>query len=199
MKISAVIPTYTLNKDLEKVANITISEIRSKVDEIIIVEDGGMYSPWLQSNSDKYLYHSKNVGFTKNVNLGLQIAEGEYIAVVSSDISQIIGEIDDLCIPGRVTSPITKNQDVPLLAGHFFVIPRTVLDERGFLNDSMRIFCSDADYEERIKDIFEQVPTVKILHGINTTLKVADLMGGEQLKVDRAIYANISNNANNSA
>jgi len=197
MKISAVIPTYTLNKDLEKVASITISEIRSKVDEIIIVEDGGMYSPWLQSNSNKYLYHSENVGFTKGVNLGLQIAEGEYIAIVNSDISQIIGEIDDLCIPGRVTSPITKNQDVPLLAGHFFVIPRTVLDERGFLDDSMRMFCSDADYEERIKDIFEQVSTVKILHGINTTLKAADLTNGKQLQKDRETYENICNNSNN--
>lgn len=193
--LSVVIPTYTINKDLEDSALMAaaIGKLPG-VSELIICEDGGMFSPQLSQVADMYLYSHDNAGFTKNVNKGIKLSHGDYIAVINSDISFSMNNVPDLtklCIPGKVTSPMTAGQDVPGLAGHFFVIPRTVLDDRGYLNEAMEMFCSDAEYEDRVKDIFQQVPEVRVYHEINKTLNAAGIFNTDALERDREIYSKL--------
>lgn len=204
MKLSVVLPIYTLSKKLEEMTLMAaVIGKMPEVDELIICEDGGMFSPRLFQAADVYLFSKQNEGFTKNVNKGLKLARGDYIAVINSDVQlslsytnlQNHATLANLCIPGKVTSPKTLNQDVPGLAGHFFVLSRTVLNERGYLDERLKMFCSDADYERRVKDIFQQVPEVGIYHEINATLKEAGLMDGKQLADDRETYAKIVNEA----
>ena len=194
MKLSIVIPTYTLTKELELFALLCINSLKGEnVKEIIVCEDGGMYSEELKNASDIYLYTKENQGFTKNVNKGVELSTGDYIGIVNSDTRLVKGDISKLCIPDKVACPITRGQDVPGLAGHFFVVPRAVFlerweDEAGLLDERMRNFCSDTDFERKVKNRIVHVDDVVIDHEINATIKVAGLMDGKQLEEDRKIY-----------
>jgi glycosyltransferase involved in cell wall biosynthesis len=183
--LSIVIPTYTITKSIEEMTIQAILSYKPFVEEIIITEDGGMFSPQIVSLVDKYIYTKNNQGFVKNVNQGWKLATEAYVAIVNSDTRLNTGSLRDLCIPNKITSPITRGQDVPLLAGHFFVCPRTfgtaLLDER------FKMFCSDADLEVRYGKDIQQVDSVSIWHELNQTIKLANLMDGTQLEKDREV------------
>lgn len=167
-----VIPTYTFNKTLETMTENCIGSYLDQVDEMIVVEDGAMFSINLQKLADTYIYHKDNYYFTKNVNTGWRVATGEYVAIVNSDTWLVKGNLADLCIPGIVTSPRYKNQDWgenPGLSGSFFVVPRIVAEERGMLDERCIHWGSDTEYNHRTHDIFKRIETVEIYHEIGAT------------------------------
>lgn len=96
------------------------------------------------------------IGFTKAVNHGLKLAKGDYVMVVNNDIKWVSGELESLCVPDVVTSPTLQKVDGGLQRqnfwGFFFVIPKTVLDKVGLLDDQFYLYCSDTDYYLRLKD-----------------------------------------------
>lgn len=188
IKISMVIPTYTLNKSMEEMALICADFYRSQVDELIITEDGGLFSQELYDLADRYIYNKKNTGFTRNMNIGWATAYGDYTMLVSSDTHLVSGDLNDLCIPMTVTSPEIVNQSIERLAGPFFVVPKEIKEERGMLLEEMKIYCSDSEYDHRVKDIFQKVPTVKVFHKMMQTVGPAGVEGGEQQRKDREIY-----------
>lgn len=187
-KISVVIPCYTLTKELERLAIWAAASVRDQCDELIIAEDGGMYSSKLMELADKYLFFKDNRGFTKNVNRGWQNSEGEYTMIMSSDTQLESGNLVDLCIPGKVTSPHISNQGIMRLAGPFFVVPENITKERGMLREEMHTYSSDSEYDNRVADIFQKVDSVKIFHHMAQSVKVAGIEGGEQQQVDREAY-----------
>lgn len=187
-QLTVVIPTYTLSKHLEDLAMRAVKSYYDQCDELIITEDAGFYSYNLCQMADTYIYNKINGGFTKNVNRGLKAASGEYIAIVNSDTQLRRGNIRDLCIPNKVTSPIIANQFIERLAGPFFVIPRTVLEERGLLLEELRTYSSDSEYDHRVKDIFQKVDSVEIYHEQAQTVTEAGVEGGEEQERDRKIY-----------
>lgn len=183
MTLSVVIPTYTTTKELEDLAASCAGFYSDNPDvrELIICEDGGMFSPTLFQLSDVYLHNKTNSGFTKNVNNGIRIAKGDFIAIVNSDTqiakSKTTGTLKDLCVPGKVTSPITVDGSFPgIMCGHYFVVPRAVFEARGILDERFHTMCSDADFEDRIKDIFEVVSSVQIYHEMNVTLNATNYL-----------------------
>lgn len=189
-KISMVIMTYTLTEDLERIAYNSALSYRDQVDELIITEDGGSFSNKLRKVSDIYIYGKNNVGFTANVNRGWRISSGDYTMIVNSDTYLSEGKLKDLCIPGTVTSPVIENQFITKLAGPFFVIPKEIQEERGYLVEDMRTYCSDSEYEERVRDIFQTVESVKIYHEMARTVTEAGVEGGEEQERDRKAYEN---------
>jgi glycosyltransferase involved in cell wall biosynthesis len=144
--------------------------------EIIIVEDGGLKSSALLDVANVYCYHDNNYGFVTNLNLGWAMARGDYVFLVSSDTYIESGDPQDLCIPGKVTSPILVGhgeQGKRGLNGAFFVVPKQIAQTRGMHDQAFRTYYSDNDYYERVKDIFQLVPSVKFRHafgGSTTTL-----------------------------
>jgi len=188
MKISLVLPCYTINKDLEELAIRAALSYREQVDELIVTEDAGFYSPELMKLSDIYIWNKKNIGFTANVNLGWKNAHGDFIMLVNSDTELMKGNLSDLCIPGRVVSPTIANQYIDFLAGPFFVVPKEVTKERGYLLEEMKTYSSDSEYDARVRDIFEKVETVKIYHKQAQTVKAAKIEGGTEQQRDREIY-----------
>lgn len=187
-KLSIVIPTFTIDEALEKMALEAIKSYRYYADELIITEDGGKYSPQMMALADTYIYNHKNGGFTVNVNRGFRYASSDFIAIVSSDTYLLEGNPRDLCIPGKVTSPEIRNQNIDLLAGPFFVVPKEVRDERGYLREEMRTYSSDSEYEKRVADIFERVPSVLIFHHQAKTVTAAGVEGGKEQRKDREAY-----------
>lgn len=188
-KISMVIPTYTVNKHLEDMTIQCVASYSSQVDEMIIVEDGGNPSQALAELADIYIYSKKNKGFTKNVNFGWKMAIGDFVMIVNSDTVLLHGgRLEDLCVEGRVTSPEISNQYIDGLAGPFFCVPRDVTEKMGYLMEEMHTYSSDSEYNNRIADIFQKIPSVKIYHEMAQSVKAAGVEGGEQQEVDRAIY-----------
>jgi len=189
--LSIVIPTYTLNKELEELAIRCLLSYKDYADEVIVTEDGGMFSPMLMEMSDHYIYNKKNVGFTRNVNTGWRFSSGDYTAIINSDTELTSGNLADLCIPGKVTSPHISNQYIDRLAGPFFVVPETVKEERGLLIEDMKTYSSDSEFDARVADIFMKVPSVVIYHEQAQTVKAAGVEGGAEQARDREIYAQL--------
>jgi len=188
MKLSCVFPTYSYSKRLTDMAISCVQGFKPFADEVIISEDGGEWNNDLRYLADTYIYNKSNGGFTKNVNTGWKCSRGEYTAIISSDTRYISGNLKDLCIPGRVTSPVIVNQQVNLLAGSFFVVPKDIAEQRGLLNESMHTYWSDTDYERRIQDIFTRVDSVQIEHYQAQTVTEVGRNTPEQSEEDKKAY-----------
>ncbi len=188
IELSLVVPAYTIYKELEEMTLHCIASYRAYVDEVILVEDGGIFSKELKDASDVYIYYKDNAGFTKNVNRGWEVARGDFVAIVSSDTHLLSGNLRDICVPGKVTSPTIGNQHIPFLAGPFWCTPREVTEDRGMLLEEMHTYCSDSEYDHRVRDIFQKVESVKIFHKMEATVKLAGIEGGEQQRKDREVY-----------
>jgi hypothetical protein len=186
--LSMVIPTYTKSKHLEELAYIAACSYRKFVDELIIIEDGQMYSPKLQKIANTYIYVKKNQGFTKTVNSGWKLANGKYVAIVNSDTCLLSGNLRDICVEGKVTSPIIANQYIDRLAGPFWCTPREVTEKYGYLMEEMKTYSSDSEYDERIKDIFQKIDSVRIYHEQAQSVSEAGIEGGAEQDRDRQIY-----------
>jgi len=187
IKISMVIPCYSITKELADMAARAAIFYRDQVDELIISEDGGMFWPKLHELADIYTIYKHNNGFTRNVNLGWKQAKGDYVMIVNSDTWLRKGNLNDLCIPGKVTSPIIANQGIPFLAGPFWCAPKEVTKERGYLMEEMKTYSSDSEYDHRVRDIFQKVTSVEIFHEQAQTVKAAGIEGGPEQERDRRI------------
>lgn len=187
MSISMVIPTYTITPALAEMAIRCAKSYRSMVDELIIVEDGGEFNAVLMSLADTYIYNWKNKGFTANVNRGWRYATKEYVMITSSDTYLISGNLADLCLKGRVTSPLIENQGIEGLAGSFFVVHN---DCPQYLLESMKTYYSDEEYKERTSGMFTKIDTVVIHHDQAQTVKEAGIEG--QVAEDREAYDRLS-------
>jgi len=180
-----------MTKELEEMAIRCALSYRDQVDQLIICEDGGIFSPDLLKLADSYIHNAENLGFSKNVNNGWRYSDGDFTAIVSSDTRLMKGDIRDLCIKGKVTSPIIHNQYIDRLAGPFFVVPKEIREERGMLMEEMRTYCSDSEYDERVKDIFEKVDSVSIFHEMAQTVTAAGVEGGIEQEKDRQQYSKL--------
>jgi GT2 family glycosyltransferase len=194
MSISVVIPAYTLNVDLETMCYNCARGYRGFADELIIVEDGGRNSPALRKLADKYIRHPDNVGFTKNCNMGWKEATGDYVFIVNSDTYIQNGNYEDLCIPGKVTSPRYPRmiRMEGFLCGSFFVVPREVTESRGMLDERYRTYYSDDDYGQRVRDIFQTVTSVEIGHVYGaTTSTLGEEWRDNEAERDRKIFESL--------
>lgn len=189
--ISMVIPTYTKDEDLEDMAIECALSYRNFVDEMIITEDGQRLSFELAKIADIYIYTKENKGFTKNVNTGWKMASGDFVMIVNSDTMLYEGNPRDLCVPGKVTSPVIVNQVIPRLAGPFWCAPKDVTKKYGYLREEMKTYSSDSEYDNRVKDIFQKVETVKIHHKMARSVKAAGIEEGKEQERDRKIYAKL--------
>ena len=185
--LSMVVPTYTITSELESMAYNAICSYRKFVDELIIIEDGGMFSLRLLKMANTYIINKKNKGFTKSVNSGWKLARGEYVAIVSSDTYLVSGNPRDLCIERKITSPLIDNQRIDGLAGCFFVVHESCPK---YLNDKMKTYYSDEEYKDRTKNLFVKTSSVVIHHLQAQTVTAAGIEG--DVKEDREAYDSIS-------
>ena len=91
-KLSIVIPTYNALGHIEGLCN-SLSDLALKSDgnwQVVISDDastdGTVPELKLSYPEFKFREDNQNRGFGANVNLGVENAEGDYIAIVNSDI-----------------------------------------------------------------------------------------------------------------
>lgn len=130
-KISVVIPYMEVDADKKKVLK-RLTDSLVGHDEIIIV------SNW-------------KWGYAKPINLGLSIAQGDYMIVMNDDLILRQGTLRDLINPNSVTSPLVDGQKQPFW-GCCFCIPRWVYETVGGLDEGYRIsYFDDDDYINKLR------------------------------------------------
>ena len=88
--ISIIVPVYNVEKYIDKCLKSLVNQTLKNI-EIIVVKDGykdktqKIVERYIKDNSNSILINSTNKGVAAARNIGLKIANGEYIGFVDSD------------------------------------------------------------------------------------------------------------------
>lgn len=130
MRLSVVIPHWPLKSELDDLLDRCIKSLPPHDERVIVVNEG--------------------IGFAKAVNYGLRVAKGDFLAVVSNDTVWQSGDLESICIPGTVTSPVLNDHKQDFW-GCFFVLPREVYEKVGPLDERFGLaYYEDNDYIKRL-------------------------------------------------
>jgi len=165
--LSVVIPHWPLDEDTNEALRRCVLSFPLECERIVVVNDG--------------------TGYGRNVNIGLRLATGDYIAVVNNDSRVEHGDVYDLCLDETVTSPLIIGERQGLgesiepggFHGSFWVVPRPVLDRVGLLDERFeRAYWEDDDFLARLRQAgvpTRQVVSVRVRHtGGLSTVKVPE-------------------------
>lgn len=148
-KLSFVIPHWPLDPEVDESLRACLRSLPSDAEKIVVVNEG--------------------TGFAYNVNRGIRLAAGDWIAVVTNDSHVVSGNVYDLCIPGTVTSPLVLDKpgvEPGGFHGAFWVAPRDVLERIGPLDERFEgAFFEDNDLLARLHESgipTQQIPTVVV-------------------------------------
>lgn len=89
-KVSVIVPVYNVEKYLEKCLESILSQTLQEI-EIICIDDGsndrsgGILDAYADKDARIRVFHRKNAGYGVSMNIGLDVAKGEYIGIVESD------------------------------------------------------------------------------------------------------------------
>jgi GT2 family glycosyltransferase len=161
--LSVVIPHWPLDDDVDASLRRCLASLPSDCEKLVVVNEG--------------------TGFGRNVNLGLRLARGDYVAVVGNDTWVVGGDVCDLCVPDVVASPLVIG-DMPGIApplepdgmhGAFWVAPRAVLDRVGLLDERFEFgFYDDDDLLARLREAgvsTRRVRSVRVRHVGGLTMR----------------------------
>jgi glycosyltransferase involved in cell wall biosynthesis len=134
-RLTAVVPHWPLDEEVDEALRACLGSLPSECEKIVVVNQG--------------------TGFAVNVNIGLRLARGDYVAVVTNDSRVVEGDVYDLCVPDAVTSPLVLEKpgvEREGFHGAFWVAPRDVLNRVGLLDERFEgAFFEDDDYLERLR------------------------------------------------
>jgi GT2 family glycosyltransferase len=154
--LSIVIPHWPLDEEANDALRRSVASFPPECERVVVVNDG--------------------TGYGRNVNVGLRLATGDYIAVVNNDCRLADGDIYDRCVPETVTSPLIIGERQGLgesiepegFHGCFWVVPRPVLERVGLLDERFEWgYWEDDDYIARLHEAgipTRQVPSVRVKH-----------------------------------
>jgi hypothetical protein len=147
--LSVVIPHWPIDDEIDQALRACVTSLHGECEKIVVVNEG--------------------TGFARNVNIGLRLARGEYVAVVTNDTRVVQGDVFDLCVSGTVTSPhVLEKPGVEPggFHGAFWVAPQDVLDRVGLLDERFEgAFFEDDDLLERLRRAgipTKQIPSVRV-------------------------------------
>lgn len=178
-RLSLGIIAFSVEPEFIEMTQRAIDSYRG-ADEIIVVENGPHHE---YIGVDTYIRFSENQFFTYSANTILRVARHPYVAVVNNDAYLQEGDLHNLCKPNTVTSPlITTQPDIAPFSPAFFVIPKSVLESVGYLDEQFKLYYSDTDYLTRLSFNGinnQQIESVKVYHHIGTSTKYINAKGEE--------------------
>lgn len=165
--LSVVVPHWPLDAETDAALRRCVASFPPECERIVVFNDG--------------------TGYARNVNVGLRLARGDYVAVANNDAELAGGDVYDLCVPGTVTSPLVigarqgwgESIEPGGFHGCFWVVPREVLERVGLLDETLgRAYFEDDDLLARLRLAgvpTRQVASVRIRHvGALTTAKLPE-------------------------
>ena len=84
-RLSVVVPHWPIDEEVDAALASCLASLPVDCEKLVIVNEG--------------------TGYARNVNLGLRLAQGDYVAAVGNDTRVLSGNVYDLCVPDIVTSP----------------------------------------------------------------------------------------------
>jgi GT2 family glycosyltransferase len=149
VKLSVVVPHWPIDDEVDEALRRCLASLPDECEKLVIVNEG--------------------TGFGRNVNRGLRLAAGDFVAVVGNDSTVVEGDVYDLCVPDAVASPVVDGKpgiEPGGFHGAFWVAPREVIDRVGPLDERFEgAFFEDDDYLERLREAgipTLQIPTVRV-------------------------------------
>jgi GT2 family glycosyltransferase len=143
-RLSIVVPHWPIDAEVDQALETCIASLPGNCEKLVIVNEG--------------------TGFGRNVNIGLRLASGDYVGVVTNDSRVLEGDVYELCVPGTVASPLVVEKpgiEPGGFHGAFWVAPREIIDRVGLLDERFEgAFYEDDDYLERLRQA--SVPTTQI-------------------------------------
>jgi glycosyltransferase involved in cell wall biosynthesis len=147
--LSVVIPHWPIDHEVDVALRQCISSLPNDCEKIVVVNEG--------------------TGFARNVNIGLALATGDYVAVIGNDSVLVEGDLRDLCVPDTVTSPVVVGKpgiEPGGFHGACWVAPRAVLDRVGPLDERFEgAFFEDDDLLARLREAgipTREIPAVRV-------------------------------------
>lgn len=147
--LSVVIPHWPIDEEVNLALRKCVGSLPHDCEKIVVVNEG--------------------TGFARNVNIGLALAAGEYLAVIGNDSVLLEGDFRDLCVPGTVTSPVVVGKpgiDPGGFHGACWVAPKAVLDKIGPLDERFEgAFFEDDDLLARLREAgvpTREIPSVRV-------------------------------------
>jgi hypothetical protein len=148
-RLSVVIPHWPIDDEVDEALRRCIASLPSDCEKVVVVNEG--------------------TGFARNVNLGLRLATGSYLAVSGNDTVVVEGDVYALCVPDTVTSPVVSGKpgiEPSGFHGAFWVAPRSLVDRVGLLDERFEgAFFEDDDYLARLREAgvaTKQVSSVRV-------------------------------------
>ena len=171
-KLSVVIPHWPLDEELENALRACVASLPSGCERIVVVNEG--------------------TGFARNVNLGLRLAGGDWVAVVGNDTRLLEGDLYDLCVADAVTSPVVIGKpgvEAGGFHGSFWVAPRSVIEQVGLLDERFEgAFFEDDDYLERLRQA--GIPRRQVQSVVAESRRVGLTMSKIRAQADKWYAAN---------
>ena len=118
IKVSVIVPIYGVEKYLKEAVDSLLAQSLSDL-EIILIDDGGkdncpaIIDEYSKLDSRIIAIHKPNGGYGQTCNVGLNLAKGEYIAIM---------EPDDFIAPEMYKElyDIAKENDADIVKSHFY-------------------------------------------------------------------------------
>jgi glycosyltransferase involved in cell wall biosynthesis len=148
--VSVIMPVYNAQKHLVEAVNSILNQSYSNL-ELIIINDGSTDKSeeillTLTNTRIRYVKNKKNLGVSKTLNIGLQLARGKYVARMDAD---------DLSMPKRIEKQVKfleKNKDHGMIGTQYINMDkhRTLYEigaqiqkhsEIVYAIQSMNVFC----------------------------------------------------------
>lgn len=154
VRLSIIIPTFTVSEELLTMALACANSFRPFVDELIICEDTNSYVKELHEISDLYITHP-NYQLAANANMGWKASSGDYISEASADTILVAGDPRVLCIPDKFSMPQVLRRNVTETCC-YFVLSRAMYEKYGMWDESLKWAGTDValfgKYQDRVMD-----------------------------------------------
>lgn len=164
MEASVVVPCWLIDEHLLHLTYECFDSIRSTSDvELIVIDNGSLIGgDYMKQEADVYVRNEVNLGFTKAINQGLQLAKCDNTLVVNNDVMLHKGCIQGLnyvtntkedcgaVLPAFEEAIQTNELWKEGVTGSCFMISRNTLNRVGLFDEQFFNRYSDLDYVIRM-------------------------------------------------
>jgi GT2 family glycosyltransferase len=138
----------------------------------------------LKGKGHEVIVISSKSSLSQKINAGARAASGDYFMFVNDDATYGSGNLDDMCVPDKITCP-TYNRDDFKPRFHVFCVSREVFEKVGGYDEHYKnALYDDNDFVFKCRNIgvdFVNVPSVDFGHpqGGTTIGKIGGSFGKE--------------------